>query len=341
MRTLLLSALIALCSSVGAPALAQEETPTSPKHDAEKARQDEAREILEAAFHADDAGESEKAVELYSKSFELYPSFDVACNLGTAELDNRQYVSAANHLSYCLRNFPSAESRKLKKTMEGNLAVAKKHVGTVKVDVGESGAQVSIAGRSVGESPIKRKIYVAPGTHRALLEKHGESVERRFSVEKGGEVVLVLRLNSDAPEPSGSGAYGQVSARDAETSRRPSWSPAYVLGGVTVATAATAIIFRILANRKADRIGELDAGANQDCTGEYGENCTELRRAVEAYDDYANVSNMTMIATGIAAAATLGYVSFAAVKRSQREARVRVGVGFDPGGFSLGLTGRF
>ena len=101
-QTVLIRAILtALCLCLSGPAFAQQsETPTTPT------QSNKAREWMEKGVAAANKGENEEARRAFLKSFEIYPSFDVAGNLGIADFELRRYMTSAKYLEYCLDHFP-------------------------------------------------------------------------------------------------------------------------------------------------------------------------------------------------------------------------------------------
>lgn len=145
-------------------------------------RQQKGRQLLEEAFAADQKGDAAGAYVLYRQSFDVYPSFDVAGNLGLTEADFGLYADAANHLSYCLRNYPSAESREMRGEVEKRLREVWEEVGAVEVRVDVEGATVSIGDEEIGTTPLSAPYFVKPGQYLVRAEKGGKVTEKDVEV---------------------------------------------------------------------------------------------------------------------------------------------------------------
>ncbi len=116
------------------------------------------------------------------------------------------------------------------------------------------------------------------------------------------------------------------------------WTPAWILGGVTVASLGTSFVFRGLASGKASEAKRLDDGTDSSCVGTGGTACEELDSAIAKHDTYATVSNVSLIVAGAGAAVTIGYVTYLLTK-SDKKPPVQAGLGFDKTGGVLMLSG--
>lgn len=298
---------IAFCLILGLSLLGVGTAQAEPSRDEQRA---EARRLLEEGFAADEAGAKDKARRLYLESFSIYASYDVAGNLGLIEFSLERYAEAANHLSYCLRHFPSAESLELKQLIEQKLTVARQYSVTLTLEVSERDAAILLDGEPVGTSPLASELYVTPGIHTLGIRKGDRSAEQTFEA-KGGET-QTLRLALPAKLAAYRGEY------EGGSGTGPSWTPAYVLGGVTIASFVTSMVTRGLAGAKADQISKVDAGTAGECGGaNAGADCGRLEELSAQHDSLAMASNVTLVAAGVGLAATAGYVSYVLLRKKQ------------------------
>ena len=309
--------------------------PTAAQDPTTRAR---SRQLLEQGYAADQAGDPERAVELYQESFEIYPSYDVAGNLGVLEAKLGRFPEAANHLSYCLRHFPTGESAKLRALIEKNLQTAQEHVGSVRIKVDRLGAQVTIGNEEVGQTPLDYEVYLAPGQYGVRAEAGEEAAESTLEVQQGELTNATLTLAQRVPARMP--ASGLTS--EEETKRRgiPSLAPGYVLGGLTVAAVATSVVFRAMAGKKRNQVEDLLPDAESGCTMNDSSACDKLKKFVRQHDDFGRVSHVTLIVGVVGAAATIGYATYALVRR-KRASAVTPGVAFDGRSGVLFLNGSF
>ncbi len=155
---------------------------------------------------------------MFLKVWAVKKAWDVAANLGLAQVNLGKNVDAAEHLAYALRWFPASEPAATKAVLERRLATARAEIGAVKVTVNVDGAQVRVNGVAKAASPLEGELFVAPGSVTIEVEKDGyEAVRKTVDVAKGGSAeAAITLLPKTAPERS------KV--------------PAYVIGGVGIAS---------------------------------------------------------------------------------------------------------
>jgi hypothetical protein len=235
-----------------------------------------------------------------------------ATNLGNVEVKLELYRDAAEHLDYSLRHYPTAENQERRKSIEGLLAKIRPHVGGVKVSVDTPGAQVFIDGKPVGVSPLAYEFFVEAGSHKVRAELKGDTVSTEFVAENGETSAVSLKL-----EDTAAAASSDKSPPVEETPRAErNWVPAYVLGGVTVAALGTSFVFRGLAGGKKKDIDDLEPSDPSGCVDSSSSDCTDLSDAIDAHKTFADVSNVSLIVGGVAAATTIGYITYALIKKS-------------------------
>lgn len=297
--------------------------------EAEAADREQGRALMERGVEAMKAERLQEARTLFEQSLDVYPSFDVAGNLGLVEAKLGLWSDAANHLDYCLRHFPSGESERLRGVIRDAYDEARKRVGRVEVVVNVDGATIIIGKRNVGLSPLRAGVFVDPGRHGVRVQKGELAVESTFLVEAGQSERIQLQLVPKDVPPSPAvvspqrarNATGEQPPPSDEQSRQSvTWIPAYALAGVTVATLGTSLLLRGLANRQANQAqGLLDDLPSPQCSAASPpDECGDIRDHRERYNALAKASNGTLIAAGALGAATVGYVIYAAVRTPKR-----------------------
>jgi hypothetical protein len=137
-----------------------------------------------------------EAEKLARSAWEMKQSFDIAGNLGLAELGLKHYRDAAEHLSYALRTLPTAPKEGLKQVLDLTIARAKAVVAEIRITVRQPRAEVRVDGVAVGVSPLPVAIFVDPGsrTFEAIQEGY-DPARQQLEVKKGEsrEVALVLQ----------------------------------------------------------------------------------------------------------------------------------------------------
>ena len=276
--------------------------------------QEEARRLMEEGVAADQSGDKERAVELFTQSLALHPSYDVAGNLGLVKFGLGRYADAANHLSYCLRHFASGQKRELRKLIEEKLLLAREHVAEVTIQVSEPLAEVMIGDEVVGRSPLDFTVFVEPGSHELAAVLGKQRAQEEVELTAGAQLTVDLQLPpAEEVAPTAGGQY--ESARP----KAPPWWPAYVGGGLALASLGVSITARVMADSERDEIAAMrETLGPYDCSdGAGGSVCSDLRQATSRYNTRATVADATLVATGVFAAATVGYVTYVLVQRKK------------------------
>lgn len=353
-RALASVALLAATSTLPAAALAQR--PSHTEADSERAR-----ELFGRAVTAIDAKQFERARELLTQALGLMESFDIAGALGQTELELGSYRDAAEHLSYSLRQFPPSESRKLKQKVAEGLAEAKRHVGTVQVEVVPAeGATVFLDSNPVRMLPLETDLFVAPGPHtlEARWQSEGSEAQQSATVSieaSAGQEYPVRLVPATEPPASASGAASTGDAIEtgaepgALTQEEPaatekSWVPVYVGAGVTAVGLGTWIGFAVAANAAQDDADAYRKELSPDgCTTGTADADT-CRASQDAYDRQRRARTVSRIGMGVTivgALATAGYVLFWPDRPATSTAWVHPAVDIDPTGGTVYLGGSF
>jgi hypothetical protein len=190
-----------------------------------------------------------------------------------------------------------------------------KKVGRVRV-AAEAGLAVDVDGEAVGTAPVEDELYVEPGEH--LIEakrSDGATSSERFVVDEG-ELVRVRLPDVSLPVAAAESTPNDDSAPPppppAAERKRHNWAPAYVFGGVAVATLASGIVLRVVAGNKLNKIeglsGDLQPGECHDASR--AAQCDELESLTKSQRNLGIAADATMIVSGVFAAATLGWVVY-------------------------------
>src|SRR5690606_1984290 len=154
-----------------------------------------------------------------------------------------------------------------------------------------------------------KPIYLEPGVH-SLVFKANEhrQMSRAFRIGAGERHVIsaefeelpppVTETPAEIQEPE---VASQPEPAPVEETTKHNWVPAYVLGGVTVATLASSIVLRVVAGGKKDKGKRLhDDLMPGDCDGsESVDMCDELASLTKSQRSFGIASNATMIASGV------------------------------------------
>src|SRR5512133_925062 len=297
------------------------------------------REFREA-YDALERNEPQKAYKILTEFVAKNPAYDAIGLLGEVEIALKKYREAAEHITHAIRNTPSAKAADSIPVLKEDLADAKRHLTTLRINVTEAGADVLVDGRSIGSSPVEREIYLEPGNH-TILASHATLGHGEMAIDgKAGEertINLMLSKTSETPAAAmpAKGPASTPSASDAapfsvnappalERSSdgiQPKTIVLIVGGAVTALAGGTALVFGLKARGDKDDAQSLSGEA----TSRYGASactnppdpalCANIREKWDAHDSAAKVSNVMLPVTGVAALAT-GILYFAWPSRS-------------------------
>lgn len=166
-----------------------EPTPMSERDSAEVARH------YEEGVAAAKLTQWAKAYSSFLAAWKLKQHYQIAANLGRAELKLGKYRDAAEHLAYFLRE-ASGVTTDERQTAQALLDEARAKVGALTILVDRSEAEVLVDGIAVGKSPLKREVFVEPGrrTVEAKLGGFGED-RRTLDVTAGSSPRVLLTLS--------------------------------------------------------------------------------------------------------------------------------------------------
>lgn len=310
-----------------------------------KEQVEEARELFKEGVRAQREANWEQAYDALRKSYNLRRSFDTAANLGVVEVELKRYPEAAEHLDYWLRHYPTSEDPERYARVQALFEQVRPLVGGVKVEVNVPGARIFVNDEPVGSSPIEHELFVEAGKHFVSAEFQGKKSSAEFEVENGATAEVRLSLDEQSSAPASGRNEGDSTldgrSRDFEQTRAErNWVPAYVLGGVTVAALGTSLVFRGLAGGQKKKADELRPSSPDACVGTDTAECSDVSAAVQARDTFIDAGNVSLIVSGVAAAATIGYVTYVLSKK-KRAPGVNAALGFDSYGGSISVSGRF
>lgn len=256
---------------------------------------------------AHEAGKFAEAEELFLKVWAVRKAWDVAANLGLAQVNLGKHVAAAEHLAYALRWFPASEPAATKSVLERRLTASRAEIGAVKITVNVPGAEVRIGGELKGTTPIESELFVAAGELTVEARKEGyASARQTVRVAKGGNAALSFALVKQAAPP-------------AERSVVPA-AIAFGVGGAGLV------------------LGAIGGGVATAKFGEIKEMCGEslvcpesARGTYDAANAASYVSTAGFIAAGVGAAVGVTLLLLPA----RKQASARIGVSLGPGFFNV------
>lgn len=152
--------------------------------------------LYKAAVRAMKSGKYGVAYEKFKIVWEADRTPTTAGNLGSAELKLKKYPEAAEHLQIFLREEKDLDPDE-RKEAEGELALAKAQVVTLRVEVPDPGTEILIDGQLVGTSPIDHDLFVTPTPH-LIIARKGEATAQ-IEIDDGPGSVQKVRLEPKAP----------------------------------------------------------------------------------------------------------------------------------------------
>ena len=301
------AAALAASLAVSAAARAEAPPPAPAGAPAPDADEQAARwlKVGNAAFKAGDFAGAEKA---YREAFAVKKGYDIAGNLGTAELAQGKLREAAQHLAFTLRLFPITGEPAVHDQMQKAYDQCRRAVGAVRVKLDVKGAEVLVDGAPAGEAPLLDPVFVDPGEHvlEARLDGYTGAAQR-VTVDKGGEAEVVLVLT---PIPrSVTTVVREVQAR------RRSLAPGLALAGVAVIGVGGGVGFLSASSSKkteAESARTTLLAAHQSCVSGAPnfagqQSCSALASKFKADDTFHDAAVGAFIVGGAAAVGTAVY----------------------------------
>ncbi len=146
-------------------------------------------------------GKPEQALELFRQAHALAPSSRTFGQMGLVETSLKRWVDGENHLSVSLANPDDAWVAKNRAFLDEALGLCRKHVGDLIVS-GPPGAEVFVAGQSVGTLPAVPALRLAEGTVTVSASApRSKPFEQTVAIRPGIRSTLVIALVPIAATP--------------------------------------------------------------------------------------------------------------------------------------------
>ncbi|MFT3767638.1 MAG: PEGA domain-containing protein [Minicystis sp.] len=162
-----------------------------------------ARQTAGEALGAYQAGEFDKALTLFKKAREAYPSAQIIRMLGYSELALEHWEKALEALEASLDSKVSPLSKEDRKEVQDQINKALAHIGTVTVTSKVPGAKVSVDGGEPHTLPLDKPLRLAEGTRKLVVtapDRLDATGEVKVEAGKAVEVVLDPAVKP-APKP--------------------------------------------------------------------------------------------------------------------------------------------
>jgi hypothetical protein len=335
-------------------ARAQSKPPGASKQEAD-AVTDKAGQLFDEGTRALEAGRWEQARASFLAAWALKKHWQIAANLGDAEMKLGHYADAARSYAYYEREAPANRKEKAKGLFES----ARKKVGMVQVQTDRPDAEVLVGGVLAGKSPLNEPVFVMPGKHAFQMRVNEQVVaEQGIEAAAGGSYEVMLQAKAEPPAAPAPAASKSIAPAHATTrvpaAEKPSAVEKPALGWVIAGGAAalagigvgTGMI--VVANGKdAEReriLNELQArdGPSPCASGRPVENaqkCAEITTLANARQQFQGVAAGAFVLGGAAAVATGLYAFWP--RNEARPLRVTVIPLLAPGSAGVSVGARF
>jgi len=286
-----------------------------------------ADQLFEEGNKAYDGSDYALAAKKYREAFAIKPTFDIAANLGAAELKLAQFAEAANHLAFAIRNFPPSGDPKKKAGAEKLYGEARRKVGAFEITA-PAGAEVSVDDVKRGVAPLADPVFVDPGEHQIEAKSGGQTGEKSARVLASESTKVDVAFG--ATSASGAGAGPVTQPPGGESGGADDGGPPYWPGIALAATGGVAIgvgLGLFVAGSGADSDGDALAKEIKDS----GTVCTEppsgplVAKCADGEDKQSEAQGLQLgggIAMGVGGAMAVGgivYLIWAATTGDESE----------------------
>jgi tetratricopeptide (TPR) repeat protein len=164
---------------------------------------------LDLAAH----GGYEAALQEFNEAYAISPQFAVLYNIGQAQVALGHPMEAIETFSEYLQDSQDRVPRTRRQQVKALIAFLESRLGELSVTTDRPNARVSVDGRVVGSTPLRKPIRVAPGTHKISAALEGApSLVRIVTVGEAEHQTVALEL----PAPSAKAAAEAARAAVAE-----------------------------------------------------------------------------------------------------------------------------
>jgi hypothetical protein len=289
----------------------------------------------------------ERAKDLFDEAWRRKQHYQIAANLGMAELKLGKYKDAAIHLTYYLKNARGMNQADWEQG-QAMLKEARANIGAVDIIVDRPDVEVFVDGKSIGRSPVKGLVFVDPGlcTVSARLEAE-RLVERVVHMGPGSQRRVELRSERVPAQPtttsddvilpeSGSGPTAPKESPPPTLPDRSSvWrnTPVILFAGITGAALGVGIASTVHANKLSTRRDNIPMEGSAECNT-CGREFTALSQAAS---DWSNYAVQWFIGAGVAAAGTGVLLMLRPRAEADERQDVRLSLRVSPG--AVGIQG--
>lgn len=181
----------------GQPAMAQ---PRAGSGALETGTEDQVVQHYEVGVKAAKAAQWAEARDAFVSAWRIKQHWQIAANLGRAELALGDHRGAAEHLTFFLREAPAGVSAEEQESARVMLEAARAKVGAMTIAVNVDDAEVLIDGKVVGRTPLAHPVFVDPGRRVIEAQREGYATIRKpTEIAAGSTSTVELRLVKPVP----------------------------------------------------------------------------------------------------------------------------------------------
>jgi hypothetical protein len=174
------------------PAAPPATTAPAPPDDTEQ-RKARAQEHLSKGNQQLQDGAYLQALKSFEAAYREYASPKIHFNIGQAANELGQLVKALYHYEQFVAGFRKEDAPQLWEVAHQRIFKLQEQVGTILLQINIPGAEVSVDGEPIGQSPITKPLRFAPGPHVVQVGKPGFE-KHVATVKVQGGVVSVARV---------------------------------------------------------------------------------------------------------------------------------------------------
>jgi hypothetical protein len=284
-------------------------TPKTQASPASKAPQEDAVRSFEEGVAAAKAEDWPGAERAFLRAWRSRRHWQIAANLGRAELMNGRHCDAAEHLSYVLneaKDLSQTDRAKMRELLDKALA----QVGLLAIEVNTKGADVRVDGALIGPSPLRKEVCVEPGLRTiAARQGSGAPVSESVYLRAGSTRAVALRIEPARPSSAKNTLIGVGIAATA----------------VTAAIGAASLVYAFTSLKDRDAAND---GLSHDASPEREERAHRVGIEHGEYVASMNIGVASLIAAGAFGVTTLVYgIAAPSAKAPSADAALSFGLG--------------
>ena len=294
------------------PAFAQQAPVADESHGA---AQDAHRHALELF----DRGHFAEALAEFKRAYALSPSFRILYNMGLSDVALGDALGAVEAFSNYLREGGERIPAQRRASVEAEIARLSKQLGWLTIDADEPGAEVTIDGALLGQTPISHRLRLNAGRHTvAVRSADGTLKTQTVTLVMGEEQRLRFQGRSSASAQSTSAAaIESTSGATPVAGKRP--EVPWIAWGVTGVLGASAAVTGLLA--LGAHSDEREVQAREGVTHQ------DLAAARSKVENFALASDILLAGTAVAAGVSLYFTLRPSPSAAESQTSLLVGPG--------------